>query len=153
MFETDVGDTGEHTGSFFYLSIPYYWVRELLLSFQAKKWQLVEATVESAHRSLGGRNETIRLEVWYSYSFNGQAYSGRLVRDAGFSWGIQTALARYAKGSRVSVNVNPHDPEQSYLPSGLGWVQPLLIAVFFGGTLALLLGIAVQSVLAAILHS
>ena len=150
LFETDVGDTGEHTGSFLYLSIPYYWVRELWLASRARHWQLMEATVESARRSLGGYKETIRLEIWYSYHFNEQQYSGRLVRDLGFTWGVSAALQRYPRGARVPVYVNPRVPDESYLPSGLGSVQPLLIGIVSLGSLALLLLIVIGGVLSLI---
>jgi hypothetical protein len=153
MFETDIDDPGEHTGSFLYLSIPYFWIRELWFAAQAKHWQLIEATIESAHRSLGGYKETIRLEIWYSYTFDAQSYSGKVIRDVGFSWGISAALERYPKGSRVPVHVNPDNPSQSYLPSGLGWVQPFLMAFISVGSLALLLMIVVAGILSIISHA
>lgn len=153
LFETDIDDTKEHTGSFLYLSIPYYWLRELKLAFQAKQWQLLEATIESAHRSLGGYQQTIRLEIWYSYSFNGQSYSDHLIRDTGFSWGIKTALGRYPKGSRVPIRVNPYNPDESYLPSGLNWIEPLLMSVVSFGSLALILAIVANAIISAIFHS
>ena len=95
MFDTDIDQNREHTGSFMYLSIPCFWIREVWLAAHAKHWQLLEATIESAYRSIGGYEETIRLDIWYSYSFDGQFYSGRLVRDTGVcSRKVNEALMR-----------------------------------------------------------
>lgn len=150
MFETDIGEWKEHTGSFFYLSIPLYWYRELILSRKAKHWQLMEATIESARRSLGGYRETVRLEVRYSYSLNGEWYSGYLVRDMGFTFGLKDALNRYREGSRVQIWVNPDKPDQSYLPSGLPWIEPLLMSFISFGCVALFVGIILEIAISAI---
>lgn len=153
MFETDIGETGEHTGSFLYFSIPYYWVREAWLASHTKGWQLILATVESAHRSRGGYKETIRLEVLYSYAFGGQSYTGRVIRDTAFCSGkVDAALAEYLDGSKVPIRVDPSHPERSYLPSGLGWLEPFLTAFLSLGSLALIVVIILSAALSAI-HS
>jgi uncharacterized protein DUF3592 len=151
MFETDIGDTQEHTGSFLYFSIPWYWWRELVLKHRAKDWQLVEGTIESAVRSLGGYRETVRVEIWYSYTFDGHWYSGRTIRDTCFNFGaIRAAMARCQKGSRAAVRVNPKNPGESYLPSGLGWLEPLLTSFLSIGCLALLLWILLTGIISAL---
>jgi hypothetical protein len=111
----------------------------------------VLATVESTHRSRGGYKETIRGEFWYSYSLNGREYSGRVVRDCGFSAGKIDALTDdHERGQTIRVRVNPRDPSQSYYPSGLGFIEPVIIGgIGIGGTL-LLFSIVVGIVVSAI---
>ncbi|HET9741344.1 MAG TPA: DUF3592 domain-containing protein [Terriglobales bacterium] len=151
MFETDIDGTAEHTGSLFYLSVPCFWLRELWLAHAARQWQVIEATIESSHRSLGGSRETIRLEVWYSYHFQGQYYSGRLVRDSCFSYGsVNRAIARYKGGTRAYIHVDPHNPARSYLPSGMGWLEPLLMVFVSFGSVALIVAIVLAGILSAV---
>ena len=152
MFETDIDEGRDHTGSFLYLSIPLYWYRELLLSHRAKHWQLMEARIESASRSVGGYQETIRLEVRYSYTFNGDWYSGYLVRDTCFPFGVKAALARYREANRVQIWVNPDNPNESYLPSGLPWIEPFLTSFVSFGCVALFLFIIIDGILSAMSH-
>lgn len=133
-----------------YLSIPYFAAREYWLSLRSKQWPSVPASVESTHRSRGGYKETIRGELWYSYSLNGEEYSGRVVRDCGFSPEKVNALIQHERGQTISVRVNPRDPSQSYYPSGLGFVEPVMIgAVGITGTF-LLMFIVIGTVLSAI---
>jgi hypothetical protein len=151
LFETDIGQQQEHTGSFMYLSIPYFAAREYWLSWRAKRWLRIPATVESTHRSRGGYKETIRGELWYSYSLNGEEYSGRVIRDCGFSPGKINALVdEHERGQNIYVHVNPRNPSQSYYPSGLGFLEPVMIgAVGIGGTLLLIL-MVLATILSAI---
>jgi uncharacterized protein DUF3592 len=141
LFETDIGEEREHTGSFMYLSIPYFALREYWLSRRSKQWLSVSATVESAHRSRGGYRETIRGELWYSYSLYGEEHSGRVVRDSAFSAGkIDVLTEEYEPGQNIIVRVNPRDPSQSYYPSGLGFVEPLIVGVIsLGATVVFLI--------------
>jgi hypothetical protein len=45
---------------------------------------------------------------------------------------IGEALAfAHKPGDTITVRVDPNDPDCSYIPSGFGWVQPLLYGVFF----------------------
>lgn len=150
MFE-QIGEQQEHTGSFMYLSIPYFAAREYWLSRRAKRWPSARATVESTYRSRGGYRQTIRGELWYSYSVNGQEYSGRVARDCGFSPGKINALTEeHERGQTISVHVNPSNPSQSYYPSGLGFVEPVIIgAIGIGGTLLLAL-IVIATILSAV---
>jgi uncharacterized protein DUF3592 len=127
MFETDLEGGREHTGSFMYLSVPYYWLREFIQSRRAACWSSAIATVESTSRSAGGYKETIRAELWYSYEFEGQHFSGRIVRDCGFNGGAVNRLVAHAVGERITIRVNPEKPTQSYFPSGFGWIEPLII--------------------------
>jgi len=111
----------------------------------------VQATIESAQRSQGGYKETVRLDVVYSYAFSGQWYSGRMVRDTCFSIGaVNAAIDQYARGRVATVRVNPRNPRQSYLPSGLGWFEPLLMSFVSVGSLVLVVGILLSEILSAI---
>lgn len=118
-----------------YLSIPYYWLSEVIRSLRAEHWNSAIATVESTHRSRGGYEETSRAELWYSYEFEGQHFSGRIVRDCGFNSGAVNRLVAHSVGERIMIRVNPGKPTQSYCPSGFGWIEPLIIgSVSIGGT-------------------
>jgi Protein of unknown function (DUF3592) len=144
MFETDLEGGREHTGSFMYLSIPYYWLREVVQSLRAGRWNSAIATVESTYRSKGGYEETIRAELWYSYEFEGQHFSGRIVRDCGFNSGAVNNLVAHSVGERIVIRVNPEKPTQSYFPSGFGWIEPLIIGfISIGGTCLVVLSVLV----------
>src|SRR6185312_13692246 len=101
--ERDIGEEREHTGGFMYLSIPYFAVREYWLSWRSKRWLSLRATVESTHRSRGGYKETIRGELWYSYTLNGEQHSGRVVRDCGFHPEQSMLLRRGTSAGKISL--------------------------------------------------
>ena len=149
MFETDIGEQQEHTGSFMYLSIPLLAAREFLLSLRSRRWLSVPAIVESTHRSRGGYRETIRGELWYSYSLNGEQHSGRIVRDCGFSFRKINALVGHDRGQTIHVRVNQLDPSQSYYPSGLGYIEPVIIGAICGGGTLLLVSMMISTVLSS----
>jgi hypothetical protein len=90
--------------------------------------------------------ETIRVELWYSYSLNGEAYSGRVVRDCGFSTGKINSLIEHERGETIYVRVNPRDPSQSYFPSGLGFVEPLIVAFGIGGLVSIVIATIVSAI-------
>ncbi|WP_420238245.1 DUF3592 domain-containing protein [Telmatobacter bradus] len=136
MFETDIENEKEpeHSGSFLYWSVPYYWLKEWRLSRAARQWVPTSATVESGYRTKGGYKETIRAELRYSYHFNQQHHFGEMVRECVFDSAAANALAcDYTKGDQITIFVNPVDPDQSYFASGFGSMEPILT-----GALALL---------------
>ena len=140
MFDTDIGDDCEHSSSFLYLSVPLYALREVLFAIRARGWTGVNATIQESHRTLGGYRETIRVEIWYGYQIDGRHYAGRLIRDR-VLWGVKEVADRYSRGKNVTAWVNPVDPNESYLPSGIGYFEPVLIAIVDIGILVALLGI------------
>ena len=138
MFDTDVDVDREHSGSFLYLSVPWYAARELWLQSRAHSWVRVDATIQESHRTKGGTRETIRAEAWYGYKLGEKHYVGHLIRDGVF--GSQRVINRYPAGATVSVLVNPAKPEQSYLPSGIGYIEPVIIGAVGIATLCVLVG-------------
>src|SRR5487761_291427 len=140
MFETDIGEDHEHSASFLYLSVPRYALRELWLSLRARHWTDVEATIQSSTRTKGGTRETIRVDVWYGYKYEERHYAGHLIRDRVLG-GVRKVLDRCPEGKKVVASVNPHEPDKSYLPSGLGYIEPILVAVTGIGFLFLFLWI------------
>lgn len=129
MFETDIDidKEPEHSGSFMYWSVPYYWLKEWRLSRLARHWVPISAIVESGYRTKGGYKETIRAELTYSYQFNRQHYFGNTVRESVFGSAAANSLAYdHSKGDQITIYVNPSDPDQSYFASGFGATEPIL---------------------------
>lgn len=151
MFETDIGEDREHSASFLYLSVPRFALRELWLSIRARHWMDVEATIQSSTRTKGGTRETIRVDVWYGYKYDERHYAGHLIRDRVLG-GVKKVLDRYPEGTRVMVAVNPQEPDKSYLPSGLGYIEPILVAVTGIGFLFLFLWIFAALIITSFQH-
>jgi hypothetical protein len=137
MFDTDVGEDREHSASFLYFTVLGYAVREAWLATRARDWTGVEATVQSRYRSKGGTRETMRVEVWYGYQFHGSHYAGRLIRDRALG-PVQKVFDLYPEGKKVLVRVNPEKPQESYLSSGLGYIEPTLVGFLWLALLYLL---------------
>ena len=150
MFDTGIGDEREHSSSFLYLSVPLYALREILFAIRARDWTRVNATIQESRRTLGGCRETIRVEIWYGYRIDGRHYAGRLIRDR-VLWGVKKVIDRYSLGTNVAAWVNPADPNESYLPSGIGYFEPLLIAIVDIGVLVVLVGIP-ATIIASYFH-
>jgi hypothetical protein len=147
LFETDIESEKkpEHTGSFMYWSVPFYWFREWRLSKVARGWTPTQAIVEGGYRSKGGYRETIRAELRYSYEFDRQQFSGVTVRECVFDTAAAKALAYdHSKGDQITVFVDPADPGRSYFPSGFGALEPVLtgLLALIGTSLVLLIVIA-----------
>jgi hypothetical protein len=92
-------------------------------------------------RGGGGR----RAELRYSYACQGPR-TGRTIRD--FTFGDKTGKAlafEHKPGDAITVLVDPNDPDCSYLPSGFGWIQPLIYGMFFSlVALCLLAGVVAE---------
>jgi hypothetical protein len=138
MFDTDIGEDRQHSSSFAYISIPLYALRELWLSLRSREWVPVEATIQSCSRTVGGYRETIRVEVWYGYKVNGEHYAGHLIRDRGVG-GVQRVVDSYPSGKTVLVRVNPENANESFLPSGIGYVEPFFVGIISLMTISILL--------------
>lgn len=83
-------------------------------------WPLVQATVEEvlAERSMitDGSPPTYRTEIGYSYSFNGEYYSGHYICDPLATESEANRLAEECpKGTILPLRVNPTRPEVSVL--------------------------------------
>ena len=143
MFETVEDQTrtsSDHSGSFMYWSIPFYWLRERRLSKKSIHWIPSAGVVESSHRTKGGYKQTIRAEMWYSYSFGGKNYRRHAIRDC--CWALNSAnrlVGEHQPGQKIKILVNLENPAQSYCSSGFGWVEPFLTLFLSGlGTLLLI---------------
>ncbi len=109
------------------LSVPFWWLRELRLRSKTNGGRPVEATVTKAQRTRSGMLGTARAELLYSYEFQGQQYTGRVVRDFQSGADAADALALdHHTGEKLSILINQENPEISYYPSGLGSIDPIL---------------------------
>ena len=114
MFEglqDQIQRTSDHSGSFMYWSIPCYWLRERRLSKRSVQWVSQQGIVESSHRTKGRYQETIRAELRYSYSFEGENYTGHVIRDCCFAPSSANNLVdENAPGQKIEILVNPENP-------------------------------------------
>lgn len=137
MFETD-SDQIQSSFGVLYMSVVYYAIRELWFSVRSRGWNVVQGTIESGARTKGGSRSWVQLEIWYSYSYDRKAFSGSVRRDCLFGSTAERALGRYERGKTVAVLVDPEVPCKSYLPSGLGWIEPAIAALPTGMILGIL---------------
>jgi hypothetical protein len=128
MFETGVGEDRTHSGSLNYISVPLYALRELALSLRSRNWTSTNAVIQSCRHTLGGYQQTFRVEVWYSYEFDGKYFAGRVIRDRVLG-GVEKVASQYVEGKSIPVLVNPLNPAQSYLRSGLGYAEPFFVGI------------------------
>jgi len=109
--------------SYLGLSVPWFWLRELWLRFRSRHGISVEAEVESSRQTRQPVRSSARAELRYSYTHEGQRYSGRAVRDFVFSKRAADALAfDHKPGDVISVRIDPANPSLSFFPSGFGWL-------------------------------
>jgi len=109
------------------ISVPFWWLRELWLRGKTNGGRPVEATVIKAQRTRSGLLGTARTELLYSYEFQGQQYTGRVVRDFRSGANAADALALdHHTGEKLPILINPENPEISYYPSGLGSIEPII---------------------------
>ncbi|MHB8755075.1 MAG: DUF3592 domain-containing protein [Candidatus Acidiferrales bacterium] len=66
--------------------------------------------------------------------------------------GVKKVLDRYPEGTRVMVAINPQEPDKSYLPSGLGYIEPVLVAVTGIGFFFLFLWVFAALVITSFRH-
>jgi len=109
--------------SYLGLSVPWFWLRELWLRFRSRHGISVEAEVESGRQTRQPVRSSARAELRYSYTHEGQRYSGRAVRDFVFSKRAADALAfDHKPGDVITVRIDPAHPSLSFFPSGFGWL-------------------------------
>lgn len=89
------------------------WIFRELRERAGQSWPIANGTVESAELTVvDGR---MRAEVRYSYSVDGEYYSGLFFRIPSTEKRGEKILLQFPKGSRVFVHVKPSDPEISVL--------------------------------------
>ena len=139
MFESDIGEDREHSGSFvFYFCTRFTPYGSCGSQHDPEIRVPVKATIQSCNHTVGGYQETIRVEIWYSYRLNESDYAGRLIRDRVLA-GVRKVVNQYPPDKDVFVRVNPADASESYLPSGIGYVEPFFVGVVSLGTIAILM--------------
>jgi hypothetical protein len=135
------GDLPPAPETYLNLSVPALWLREQWLRFKTAEGIAVEATIQSAQRSRSRYGGAARAEVNYVYEFQGQQYSGRIVRDFSFDSAKADSLVydNHA-GDKFPILISHQSPKISYCPSGIGIYDPvsfglrslLLLAVVIG---------------------
>ena len=126
------------------ITVLLFWLRELWLRYRTKQGVPVDARVESICRTQSGYKSAARVELHFSYEFQGHRYSGRVVRD--FVFGDEAAdslVSDHEHGQTIDVLVDPRHPESSYYPSGFGWAEPLFVGMLSLGMWAFLLIVVV----------
>lgn len=107
-------------------SVPWFCLRELWLRLRTKRGIPVEAKVESAFQTrkpFRSSRSSARAELRYSYSYEGQQYLGRTVRDFTSGKRAADALAySYKPGDAIKVRIDLAHPGRSYFPSGFSWI-------------------------------
>jgi hypothetical protein len=103
--------------------IPFF-ARPLFKIIMAGNWPSVPCIVESSQlqRHSGDEGSTYKIDILYSYSFNGRPYqSSRYqflsVSSSGYA-GKQAVINLFPPGSIKSCYVNPSDPYQAVLNRG-----------------------------------
>jgi hypothetical protein len=115
--------------TYFNLTVPALWIKELWLRQKTKDGCSTDAKVELVQRTrfgfLGG---AARAELRYSYEFQGRQYSGRVTRDFKFDSAKADSLVYdHQVGEKITIRVNPEAPEISYCPSGMGIFDPIFL--------------------------
>jgi hypothetical protein len=113
------------------LTVPALWVREQWLRHKTKRGVPVEGIIDSVQRTrsrrLGG---AARAELNYRYEFQGQQYSGRVVRDFSFDSAKADSLVYDNHvGEKLTILVSEQTPAVSYYPSGLGIFDPVALGL------------------------
>ena len=81
---------------------------------------------------------------------DGRTFMGHLTRDSVFG-GTDIVVGKYGEGDRVMVRVNPENPEQSYLASEMGYMEPFFVGIVSLGTILILSLIAFAFVIGPII--
>jgi hypothetical protein len=117
--------------TFINLSVLWFAIRELWLRLQTRRGVPVEALVEATRRTEPAYRSGARAELRYCYKYQGEEYTGRVIRDFMFNSRAADALAfgNHA-GENIMIRIDPDNPSRSYFRSGFGWVEPVLFGVF-----------------------
>ena len=124
------GDLPPAPQTYLNLSVPALWVREQWLRHKTARGATVGGTIESVQRTrsaLRGRRAA-RAELIYRYEFQGQQYSGRVLRDFSFDSAKADSLVYDNHvGETIPILVSRDSPEVSYYPSGIGIFDPVVL--------------------------
>jgi hypothetical protein len=109
------------------LLVHYWWIRELSLGYKTRNGISIDATITSAQRTGFRARSASRTELLYSYEFQGDQYTGRVVRDLVFDTASGDSLAcNNHPGEKLPILINQEGPEISYYPSGGGAFDPIV---------------------------
>ncbi len=125
------GDLPPSPQTYLNLSVPALWVREQWLRHKTKEGIIVEGTIESVQRTRSRRRGgAARAELKYRYEFQGQQFSGRVVRDFSFDSAKADSLVYdHHVGEKLRILVDRQAPVISYHPSGLGLFDPVALGL------------------------
>jgi hypothetical protein len=136
------GDLPAAPQTYLNLSVPALWIREQWLRHMTQGGVEVEGQIESAQRTRS-RFWAARAELKYAYQFEGQQYSGRVVRDFSFDSAKADSLVYdHHVGERLTVLVRRQTPEISYYPSGIGVFDPIFLGLRSLFAWAVVIGLA-----------
>lgn len=124
------GDLPPAPQTYLNLSVPALWVREQWLRHKTARGTAVKGTIESVQRTRSGLRGrwAARAELTYRYEFQGQQYSGRVLRDFSFDSAKADSLVYDNHvGETISILVSRDSPEISYYPSGIGIFDPVVL--------------------------
>jgi hypothetical protein len=125
------------------LSVPYWWLRELWLRHRTRNGLPVEAIIQSAERTRSRYWWAARAQLIYSYEFQGSVFSGQVIRDFKLSSADADSLVYdHHPGEKLPILVSPDAPNVSYYPSGMGFVEPILVGIQSLLLWVLVLGVA-----------
>jgi hypothetical protein len=129
------------------LSVPFWALRELWLKHKTSGGIPIEATISMVQRT-GSRNRSAsRVELLYSYEFQGGQYDGRVVRDFNLSDAADSFAYDHHRGEKLHIIVCRNDPKISYYPSGLGFIQAILLGVLYSLVIGFLVTLTAESLL------
>lgn len=111
----------------------WFALKEIKLRNLSSRWPQASGLVNSVYRSGSAPRRLVRAEVGYRYFVNGTAYHGLTVRDFVWSGNADRMLSRFSSGETVEIRFNPDRPEESYLPSGSGFLGPIIVCVYLLG--------------------
>ena len=147
------GDLPPAPQTYLNLSVPAFWVREQWLRYKTMGGIAVEGVIGSVQRTRSRRGGAARAELSYLYEFQGQQYSGRVVRDFSFDSAKADSLVYDNHvGGKIPILISRQFPEISYFPSGIGIFDPIVLGLQSLFTWAVVVGLA-RLVLLTLLHS
>lgn len=112
------------------ISVPALWVREQWLRHKTTGGVPVRGTIRSVQRTRSRFGGAARAELSYSYEFQGQQYSGRVVRDFRFDSAKADSLVYDNHvGEKLPILLSRQTPEISYYPSGIGMFDPIVLGL------------------------
>ncbi len=147
------GDLPPAPQTYLNFSVPALWVREQWLRHKTKGGFAAEGTIESVQRTRSQWGRAARATLIYRYEFQGQPYSGRVVRDFSFDSAKADSLGYDNHvGDKLPILISRQSPEVSYYPSGIGIFDPIALGLPSLFSWAVVVGL-VRLVLLSLLRS